>query len=88
MAKKVKTRSFRQVKNIDDVCELPRDHYDYRDWCIMTDGYHVWISKQKIGHPRTDHIEIPKAMFDKLFDAYAKPRPVGKWRGERFVISR
>jgi len=40
----------------------------------MTDGYTVWISKQKIGENRTDHIAVPKAIFDRLCDAYTKPR--------------
>ena len=88
MAKKQKTRSFRQVRGLDEICELARDHYDYHDWCIMTDGIRVWISKQKIGQKRTDHIEVPKKIFDRLFDAYAKQRPLGTWNGERFVVTR
>lgn len=79
-----KTTSLRQVKGTKDICSVRRDHHDFGDWCIMTDGYRVWISKQKIKHPRTDHIEIPKTIFDKMFDAYGKQVPTGTWRGEKF----
>ncbi len=54
----------------------------------MTDGYRVWISKQKVGEKRTDHVEVPKAIFDRLFDAYAKQRTVGKWVDEKLKIAR
>lgn len=50
--------SLRQVRGIEEVCAMPRDHYEYQDWSIMTDGVRVWISKQKIGQNRTDHIEV------------------------------
>lgn len=79
-----KTKSLRQVRSIEEVCAMPRDHYEYRDWSIMTDGVRVWISKQKVGQNRTDHIEVPKTVFDRLFDAYGKQRQTGEWRDEKF----
>lgn len=85
---KAKTRSLRQVRNLDDVCKLRRDNYEHKDWSIMTDGYCVWISKQKVGEDRTHHIEVPKAIFDKLFDSYGKPTPIGKWNGDKFRMDR
>lgn len=85
---KPKTRSLRQVTDTDEVCELRRDHYEYRNWSIMTDGYRVWISKQKVGENRTAHIEVPKAIFDRLFDSYGKQTPLGKWRDEKFCAAR
>ncbi|HVX91214.1 MAG TPA: hypothetical protein VHC20_06360 [Candidatus Paceibacterota bacterium] len=81
-------KSFRQVKGGKDICSVRRDHFQHGDWSIMTDGYTVWISKQKWGHERTDHIAVPKSVFDKLFDSYAKPQPVGVWYGEKFRVSR
>lgn len=75
--------SLRNVRNLNDVCSLYRDHFEWRDWSIMTDGRVVWISKQKMGHERTDHIEIPKKIFDVLFDRYGKPMPRGKWDGDK-----
>ena len=81
MAKKL---SLRQVRNEKQVCSLRRDHYNVGDWSIMTDGYRVWISRQALGKERTDHIEIPKSVFDKLCDDYRAPQPVGIWRGDRF----
>lgn len=77
--------SLRDVRNLTQICSLSRDHYDVGDWSIMTDGQAVWISKQKIGEDRTDHIKIPKAIFDKLFDRYGKKSPTGTWRGDKFV---
>ena len=67
--------SLREVRTLEEVCRLKRDHHTWGDWSISTDGGTVWISKQKLGAEQTDHIEIPKAVFDRLFDAYAKPRP-------------
>lgn len=82
---KAKQMSLYAVRNMKEVCRLPRDHFDLGDWSIMTDGYIVWISKQKIGHEQTDHIEIPKRIFDQLVDRYAKPMPIGTWRGDKFL---
>lgn len=78
MAKKrtEKTMSLRGVKTEAAICRLPRDHYNVRNWSIMTDGYRVWISQQKMGERRTDHVEVPKKIFDRLFDAYAKPQKI------------
>lgn len=64
--------------------QLRRDHYNVLDWTILTDGYRVWISKQKIGKPPTDKIEIPKRIFDRLLACYCKKAPVGQWRAEKF----
>ena len=84
MSKKPKQMSLRDVRNIDALDSLRRDHYDHGDWYIMTDSNRVWISKQKIGHERTDHINVPKAIFDKMIDDYLKPQSIGEWRGKRF----
>lgn len=83
-----KQLSLRQVKTIDDVCRLRRDHFDRGDWLIMTDGIRVWISKQKKGEERTDHIEVPKKVFDALYDRYGTPMPTGKWENERFIVAK
>jgi hypothetical protein len=85
---KPKTRSLRQVRGTNAVCELRRDHYEFGDWSIMTDGYRVWISKQKVGESPTDRIEVPKPIFDKMFDSYGKKTPVGKWRNDKFYVAR
>ena len=71
-----KTRSLRLVKSEAQVCEIPRDHYRFQNWSIMTNGHQVWISKQRVGEQRTDHIEIPKGIFDRLLALYEKPQPV------------
>lgn len=72
-----KVTSLRQVKTEADVIELPRDHYGFQNWCIMTDGFRVWISRQKMGEQPTHHIEVPKGTFDRLLALYEreqKPR--------------
>lgn len=71
-----KATSLREIKSFDAVCELPRDHYEIGDWCIMTDGIRVWISQQAMGEQRTDHIEVPKAIFDRLLARYERPQKV------------
>ncbi len=83
-----KSISLRQAKGAKDICSVRRDHYDFGDWTIMTDGHHVWISKQKVKHPQTDHIAMPKAIFDKMFDAYGKKVLVGTWHDEKFYPSK
>lgn len=71
---KADTLSMRSAHNFDAVCRLPRDRYGRANWSIMTDGERVWISKQKMGENRTSYIEVPKKIFDFLFDQYGKPR--------------
>lgn len=73
MAKAV---SLREAKDEKAICTLPRDHYEIKDWSIMTDGVRVWISQQKSGEPRTDHIEVPKGIFDQLLARYERPQAV------------
>ena len=71
-AKSQRATSLREVKSEADVIRLTRDNYGFQNWNIMTDGYRVWISKQKLGEPRTDHIEIPKGIFDRLLALYER----------------
>ncbi len=70
----MKATSLREAKSETAVCRLRRDHYEIGDWCIMSDGYRVWISKQKLGESRTDHIEVPKRIFDQLLARYERPQ--------------
>jgi len=49
---------------------MHRDHTEVGDWCLMTDTDVVWISQQKIGEDRTQHIEIPRAVFNRLLVWY------------------
>ena len=64
-----------RTANFETLITLPRDNYWAKDWSIMTDGEDtVWISQQKIGCNRTDYIEIPRRIFNRLIDAYQKDR--------------
>ena len=76
MTKNQKTMSFRDARTEADVCRLVYDHATWGDWTIMTNGYRVWISRQKIGEEPTHHIEVPKGVFDRLHDAYARQRKI------------
>ncbi len=66
--------SLRSVKSEREVIRLRRDHYSVSNWSIMTDGYRVWISKQKLGEAATHNIEIPKRAFDRLIAMYERPQ--------------
>jgi hypothetical protein len=68
-------KSFRQASEVD-LMRMGRDHATWGDWRIMTDGYRVWLAQQALGHAPTRHIEVPKGIFDRLIDAYVKPRPL------------
>jgi hypothetical protein len=67
-----KTTSLRSAKSEAQIIKLPRDHYEFQNWTIMTNGYTVWISKQKAGEMPTDHIEVPKGVFDRLLEMYER----------------
>ena len=80
----MKKLSLREVKTEKQVCSLRRDNYNHGNWSISTDGHVVWITKQVMGHDRTDHIQITKGVFDKLVDDYCRPTPVGAWHDDKF----
>jgi len=67
-----KATSLRSARTEAQIIDLPRDHYGFQNWCIMTDGYRVWISHQKIGEPRTAEIEVPKGIFNRLPALYER----------------
>jgi hypothetical protein len=72
-----KANSLRTAKSEAQIIELPRDHYGFNNWCIMTNGHTVWISHQKVGEQPTAGIEVPKGIFDRLLTLYEreqKPR--------------
>lgn len=70
----MKEISLRQARDLPTICTLSRDNYSVGDWTIMTDGYTVWISKQKLGHPCTAEITVPKKVFDRLLMFYERPQ--------------
>jgi hypothetical protein len=78
-----KATSLRSAKTEAQIIELPRDHYGFNNWTIMTDGYRVWISKQKLGEPATDHIEVPKGIFDRLLTLYEREQTPRRTASQR-----
>lgn len=67
-------KSLHTAKSEADIIKLPRDHFEVGDWSIMTDGFTVWISQQALGEQRTDHIAVPKKVFDGLLEKYTQPQ--------------
>lgn len=54
------------------ICKMRRDHTEVGDFSLMTDGFTVWLSEQKFGENRTQHIEIPKKIFNRLLVWYER----------------
>lgn len=67
-------KSLMDCKNIDDVAKMERDHFDYKDFSILCDGYTVWLGEQKIGENPSQKIQIPKSIFDRLIRKYIAPQ--------------
>ena len=60
---------------------MRRDHVDSGDFSIITDTHVVWLSEQKIGEDRKQHIKIPRATFNRLIRWYIRDdKPVSKVR--------
>ena len=72
--KRVKTPI--EARNIDDMVKMPRDNVGIGDWSLMTDGFMVWLGKQKLGERPTAEFEIPKRVFDRFIGWYT----TGEWR--------
>ena len=60
--------------SFNQICDMPRDHTDFGDWCLMTDGSTVWISEQENGKPQKQSIEIPRSVFNRLLRWYETER--------------
>ena len=69
---KPKPLSLLNCRTIDQVAKLHRDHFDYGDFCLMSDGYTTWLSEQKVGETPTQSFQIPKGVFDRLIRRYVK----------------
>lgn len=58
----------------DEVAEMSRDNFHHGDFCLLTDGFNVWLSEQAAGEKPVQKIRLPKAVFDSLVREYVKPR--------------
>jgi hypothetical protein len=54
------------------ICQMRRDHTDFGDFSLMTDGYTVWVSQQAVGEDRKQHIAMPKGTFNRLLRWYLR----------------
>ena len=73
------TRTERKVNTVApmnatnaQICWMGRDHTEFGDFSLMTNGYTVWISEQPIGAQRKQHIEMSKGQFNRLLRWYLK----------------
>lgn len=66
-------KSLFECKTFDELCALPRDHYDVSNFTIMTDGVSVWISEQSERQSCRQEIHVPKGIFDQLIRKYITP---------------
>ncbi len=55
-----------------ELLRLERDNFEVKDFFIMCDSFHVWVSEQKLGEPRKQGVEIPRAIFNKLIAQYQR----------------
>ncbi len=60
------------LKNTEETCRLRRISFDCDDAWILTDGYTVSISQQKVGAPPTQSISLPRAQFNRLIQWYMR----------------
>lgn len=58
--KPIEARTFKQI------CSLPRDNLDYKNFWFMVDEGQVTLTAQKIGEAPTSQISIPRAVFDRM----------------------
>ena len=65
--------SPKSAKTLTQVCSLRSDNYDVGDFWILTDGPTVTISAQKLGHPVTASITVPKWIFNQMLNWYSRP---------------
>lgn len=59
--------------NRGQMWRMRRAHTEVGDFSLMTNGEAVWLSEQKIGEERTQHIKLPKGIFNRLLVWYEKP---------------
>lgn len=55
-----------------NVTKLKRSHRSFGNHWILTDGYRVSLSEQKIGEAEKQHITMSRARFNQLIDWYLK----------------
>jgi len=69
-----KTSISVSVASENELCRVRRGNISAADFSIMTDSYTVWLSEQKMGEQQKQHIEMPRATFNKLIRWYLKPQ--------------
>lgn len=58
----------------NQLLQIRRDSFDVNDFSILTDTHVVCLAEQPLGHAQTQHIRIPRAVFNKLIRWYLRPQ--------------
>lgn len=62
--------------NFDQLCDLGRDNWDYKNHWLITDGFTVTVCAQKNGEEPTQKISLPRGIFNTLIKRYTHPQRV------------
>jgi len=54
------------------ICQMKRDHTEFKDLRLMTDGYTVWLVQQKAGESPTQSFSLRKGAFNRLLRWYLR----------------
>ena len=54
----------------NQLCELPRDHSEVGDFCLLTDSYTVSLREQPVGDMPVQRFRIPRKTFNRLLQWY------------------
>jgi hypothetical protein len=66
------------AKDEATACGLRITHKDVKDFWVLTDGYRVSIAQQLTGEPPTQHVMIPRAVFNEMVDWYMREQKAAK----------
>jgi hypothetical protein len=71
------SRAPAECRGINQVCALRRDNLTIGDWWMLTDGYQVTLTEQKIGNAPKQQINLPTALLNKFIKWWnTKQRPL------------
>lgn len=60
----------REALTTKQVCDLPRDNVQHRNFWMLVDEVSVSVAEQKIGEASTGSVRISRAAFDRFVDWY------------------
>lgn len=66
------------ARGTNEVCRLRTDHFDVGGAWILTDGYTVSVTKQKVGESSTEGVTLAREDFNRLISWYLREQPTAK----------